>query len=223
MIADRFVHDTRFDPLHSAATEQQLYDQVYDWVNGEVRNEISVEIIHEDHIRRVEVSGTQLADKAQQRFKALRDALPDGAHVLVSARSATLPGLITGLNDAGYTTTMAANDAFASGCTKHIDLIRSPEAELKLITRLPYSLETRIKQPVTRTQTPTHLLIENHAVAIGSATAPLALQQDNKKVWLNAQEGVLVNGQPAIRETPLTPGDEIVHGERTYRLIVVEE
>ena len=34
LIADRFVRETRFDPLVTADTEQQLYNQVYDWISG---------------------------------------------------------------------------------------------------------------------------------------------------------------------------------------------
>jgi deoxyadenosine/deoxycytidine kinase len=32
LIADRFVQETRFDPLHTADSEQQLYNQVYEHV-----------------------------------------------------------------------------------------------------------------------------------------------------------------------------------------------
>ena len=221
VITDRFVQDTRFDPLHSAATEQQLYDQVYDWVNGETGNEIDVEIVHEGHIRRVEVSRALLAEKAQQRFKNLRDVLPGGAHVLLSSRSAKLPGLQTGLTDAGYTTSVAAADALINGCAKHIELIRSPVAELKLVTRLPHSLgESMVIEP--EELAPTHVLVGNSAVPILGNGSPLNFQQKKQQVWLPAREDVLVNGQRVTHEIPLNVGDEIVHGELSYRLIIVE-
>ncbi len=221
VITGRFVQDTRFDPLHSAATEQQLYDQVYDWVNGETGNEIGVEIIHEDHIRRVEVPRALLAEKAQQRFKYLRDVLPDGAHVLLSSRSAKLPGLQSGLTDAGYTTSVAAVDALANGCAKHIELIRSPVAELKLVTRLPHSLgESTVIEP--EELAPTHMLVGNSAVPIVGNDSPLDFQHKKQQVWLPAREGVLVNGQSVTHEILLNVGDEIAHGELSYRLIIVE-
>ncbi len=221
VITDRFVRDTRFDPLHSAATEQQLYDQVYDWVSGETGNEIGVEIVHEGHIRRVEVSRALLAEKAQQRFKNLRDVLPGGAHVLLSSRSAKLPGLQTGLTDAGYTTSVAAVDALTNGCAKHIELIRSPVAELKLVTRLPHSLgESMVIEP--EELAPTHVLVGNNAVPILGNGSPLNFQHKRQQVWLHAQEDVLVNGESVTHEILLNVGDEIVHGEQSYRLIIVE-
>lgn len=221
VITDRFVQDTRFDPLHSAATEQQLYDQVYDWVNGEIGNEIAVEIIHEDQIRRVEVPKALLAEKAQQRFKSLRDVLPGGAHVLLSSRSAKLPGLRSGLTDAGYATSVAAVGALANGCAKHIELIRSPVAELKLVTRLPHPRgKSLVIEPAELA--PTHILAANSAVPIVENGSPLNFQHKKQQVWLLAQEGVLVNGQSVTHEILLNVGDEIVHGEQSYRLIIVE-
>ncbi len=220
VIADVFVRMTRFDPLHSAATEQQLYDQVYDWVHSETTKEIAVEILHEGHTRRAEVSRTLLADKAKQRFKSLEDVLPDGAHVLLSSRSANLPGLIPALTDAGYTTSVAGIHALAEGCLNHIDLIRSSAGELKLITRLPHSQESMVIDRVA--PAPTHILVGNSAVPIASNDFPVKFEHKKRQVWLPAQEDVLVNGQTVTNELVLNAGDEIIHGELSCRLIVVE-
>ncbi|MCZ6643779.1 MAG: hypothetical protein O7F71_19565 [Gammaproteobacteria bacterium] len=220
VIADTFVRSTRFDPLHSAATEQQLYDQVYDWLQGEPANEICVEILHEGHTHRAEVSRTLLADKARQRFRNLGDVLPEGAHVLLSSRSADLPGLADTLTDAGYTTSTCAVHALAEGCANHIELIRSPVRELKLVTRLPHLQESTVIERVA--QAPTHILVGNNAVPIATNGLPLKLEHKKRQVLLRAQEGVTVNGQTVKDETVLNIGDEIMHGELSYRMIVVE-
>ncbi|MCZ6619863.1 MAG: hypothetical protein O7E57_17225, partial [Gammaproteobacteria bacterium] len=126
-----------------------------------------------------------------------------------------------GLTAAGYTTSVAAAGALPTGCANHIELIRSPEAELKLITRLPHALESKPVEPVALA--PTHILIGNRAVPIFGKGSPLQFQHRDRQVWLPAQEGVLVNELPVTVEIPLAPGDEIDHGELSYRLIIVRE
>ncbi|MDZ7825975.1 MAG: hypothetical protein U5R48_08160 [Gammaproteobacteria bacterium] len=44
-IADVFIRETRFDPLHDAATEQRLFDRLDDWITALVdRPEVQVEL-----------------------------------------------------------------------------------------------------------------------------------------------------------------------------------
>ncbi|MCZ6710278.1 MAG: hypothetical protein O7B25_07945, partial [Gammaproteobacteria bacterium] len=122
VIADRFVRDTRFDPLHAAETEQQLYDQVFDWVTSDdVPNaEMGIDVNYRDQVRRVELPRALLRLVFEQRFGKLRDGLPDDAHVVLSARSARLPGLKQFLDHQGHEFAVLGVNALAQGCAANM-------------------------------------------------------------------------------------------------------
>ena len=140
LLADRFVQDTRFDPLHAADTEQQLFDQLYDWAQsgrrGEpVEGEFAAEIRHGGHERRVQVPGDALRGKLVQRFRQLAQKLPDGARLLAAPRTAALPGLMAGLAELGIQADRLPADALGRGFARHADRIAA--GQLRLVDRLP--------------------------------------------------------------------------------------
>jgi hypothetical protein len=235
VISDRFVRDTRFDPLHAAQTEQQLYDQVFDWVTSEdvPAAEIAIEIKYGDHVHRAEFPRTLLEDKAQRRFSKLRDGLPEDAHVVLSARSARLPGLEQFLARHGHEFTVLASDALAQGCAANISQICSPNGHLRLVSRLaltglhepqssaakPPGSAASVQQPATR---PTHALSNNVAIAISASSQQLPLNDTKAGVYLDVAENLLLNGNPTSERTRLNVGDEISTGERVFVMIRVE-
>ena len=180
LVGDRFVQDTRFDPLHAADTEQQLYDQLYGWALSGWRGaaagvsmrgitpthsavkgaDPTVEIRHGGHERRVQVSAASLRGKLMQRFQQLTRKLPTGARLLVAPRSAALPGLLPGLAELGIQAEGLAADALVQGFSRHAARIAS--GALTLVSRLPCG---GLKpEPVAdeRSQA-THVLFENRA------------------------------------------------------------
>lgn len=233
VIADRFVRDTRFDPLHAAETEQQLYNQVYDWVTAGPaggRAEIGIEIDYRDHVRRVELPRSLLEDKAQQRFVRMREHLPAAGHVLLSARSARLPGLTQFLTNEGYPFSVLDSAAAAHGFEANVAHIRSPDGALRLVSKLP---ATPIPEAVTvrsapdpapepDLQRPTHTLAEASAVAIGSAAQPLVLSENEGGVYLEPGAQLQLNGNAVTEPVRLKIGDEVRTGARRYLMIRVE-
>ena len=236
VIADRFVRDTRFDPLHAAETEQQLYNQVYDWVLGPGSEtatspaaEISIDIEHQDHVRHVDVPRSVLEDKAQQRLQRITDVLPHGSHVTLSARCAGLPGLQHALSQAAHPITVLHEQALATACVRYADSIRSSDGQLRLIRRLPHGqdLTPDTASATTEAHAPTHLLDCHTAMArpitTSAATLPLALGVTADGVFLaDTDASVLVNGEALSTNRKLSSGDQISHGEARYQLIIVE-
>jgi hypothetical protein len=225
------VRDTRFDPLHAAETEQQLYNQVFDWVteSDATRTEIGIEIDYRDHVRRVELPRSLLEDKAQQRFAPLRDAIPEAAHVLLTARSARLPGLKQFLARHGHEFTVLASGALAQGCVANMEQLRGVDGQLRLVSRLPHTSGTPSTHvgasdaaPAPETGRPTHTLANASAVAIDAARQPLALSESEGGVYLEPGAKLLVNGQPVTAQTRLNIGDEINSGELRFLMIRVE-
>jgi len=185
VIADRFIRETRFDPLHAAATEQQLFNQVFDQVwSGTAAAELAFELTQGDHTRRVELSRQLLEDKGAQRFHAIVERVPAGAHLLLTARSANLPGLSRALKQAGLTFSVLPDGAVAAGCERHLAEIVPADGELRLVTRLPADL-------VPNTRAPATTVADAATTAPAPATAPMTAP-------MTAPAG----GIPAAAETP---------------------
>ena len=222
LLADRFVQETRFDPLHTADTEQQLYNQVYDWVNGaHLRNEVAFEVRHGEQQRRVEVTRPQLEAKAQQRIDRLIDALPARKDIVLSARAARLPGLSRRLQSAGFQVTALAGDAVAAGCNEHLALVRTVDSELRLVSRLPHEHAVSTSQDRS-VPSPTHLLYEHRAQAFGSPDCPVAVRMNEDGPWVVAHPGMTLNGQPLAADERLGLGDVITVGTARYTAIRLE-
>lgn len=223
IIADRFVQETRFDPLHTADTEQQLYDQVYDWARGaHQRSEVSVEVVHGQQQRRVELSRSQLEQKAQQRIDRLIDALPDCPALVLTARAALLPGLSSRLKSAGFQLVLLAADAAARGSADHMDQVRTVDSELRLVGRLPHGHPTTADEG-SAAPVPTHLLSGATARPLSSPTLGMALRETADGVWLVAAAGLTVNGRPLEADRRLVTGDVIANGNRTFTAIRLED
>ncbi len=90
VIADEFVHKTRFDPTHSGECEQQMLNQVYAWcTHNEIQPRVQIE--HGGTERQIEVSHKDLHNKLRQRLSALE--LNSGDIVALTNRSQHIPGL----------------------------------------------------------------------------------------------------------------------------------
>ena len=133
LVADRFVQDTRFDPLHAADSEQQLYDQLHLWAERETLSELAVEVRQDEATRQVRVSAIALRDKLVQRLATVADKVPAGARLLVAPRSAALPGLIEGLEMLGIEAARLPSDILARAMKQRLGGVDG----LKWITALP--------------------------------------------------------------------------------------
>ena len=220
LIADRFVRETRFDPLVTADTEQQLYNQVYDWMNGHHNTDITVDIQHADQRRRVEVQRTALEQKAAQRYTRLLESLDGGVGILLSGRTSRLPGLLGCLRGAGLSVNVMSIDAVTEGCTRHLEEIHCGGGDLHLITRLPHGHSPVAPIPVVDAQ-PTHLLHDNRACTPETCSG-LPLRVDEGGLWLRPAPGVTVNGIKRGEEVRVQLGDVIDTAAGSYRAIRVD-
>ncbi len=91
VIADEFVHKTRFDPLHAGHSEQQLFDQVMAWLALPELKDQRVTMVNGESNRDIEISRQLLVEKLRQRLRSF-----DFAHVdtlVITTRVAGIPGL----------------------------------------------------------------------------------------------------------------------------------
>lgn len=222
VIADRFVRETRFDPLHAAATEQQLFDQLYSWVDGgAAAPELAIEIRHGDHSPRVELGRTVLEEKATDRLQQLTDAIPRGAQVHVSARAARLPGVRRVLQQMGVSAETLPDDALPRGCLQHLDRIIARDGDLRLITRLPRASSATATEPdpEAAAAAPTHALSRHEAWPLENG--PLPVHRSGDRLLLDAGPDLRVNGQALSAPHSLAVGDRVTVGGQDYLLITV--
>ena len=221
VIADRFVRETRFDPLHAAATEQQLFDQLYGWVEGgAAAPELAIAIHHGQHTPRVEIGRALLEDKATERLQPITDAIPGGAQVHVSARAARLPGVRRILQQAGATVETLPDDALPRGCLEHLQRIVSSDGDLRLITRLPRAAAAPAPDPAAAAPAPTHALFRHQAWPLESG--PLPVRRAGEALLLDAAPDLRVNDQPLVGPHTLACGDQVSAGGRDYLIIAVQ-
>ncbi len=223
LITDRFVSTTRFDPLHTADTEQQLYSQVYEWLNGPRRvSELSVIVAHGGSERSVEIAVADLEAKALSRYRGIVDAAGRGAHVMLSARAFRLPGLVAALKQAGCATEPLPASAVGDGCAGNLALIVGDGEQLRLIRALPHEHDTPIVaanlQPGAAIAG--HLLLNNTAQAIHEVDG-LNSEDRSGEPWLLPGNDIRVNDQQLEQPVALRPGDQVTFAQRSYTAIVV--
>lgn len=135
--AELFVRATRFDPLHSAAAEQELYRRLDDWLAGLARGG-SAEIVFagraiETTLGELEPATAALRERTRELVRAARRA-GERPTLLVSHRLAPLPGVLRSLGEA----TVLAAGAAAEGALRVRDAVLTPgEDALTFVIRLP--------------------------------------------------------------------------------------
>ena len=97
-LSEKFVKETRFDPLHSGPTEQRLYDSMPDILDSLRENErglMVLESVHREHS--IEIGREEMAEAASFVYRSLielaRSLAGENEPILrISSRLAALPG-----------------------------------------------------------------------------------------------------------------------------------
>jgi len=171
VFTDAFIMQCRFDPLHSAEAEQQLYDLMPQWINRAMRQG---EVMAELDDRTAKVSLRQLQDASTpilSRVRAMVENLAgSGSVVFVSHRWAEIPG---GVQLAGRIHLLAHN-CIAQAVAKRWQEIHSETAALRLVNALSAAPANEVAVQVNSAAeaAATHLLFGHRALA---ARQPLFL------------------------------------------------
>lgn len=146
-IADRFIREYRYDPLHTAAGEQQLHDRLPAWIAQlNTETDIETELSAPQGDFRVRIQRSEFIAANQRRWQRLAEALNSTRYdnLLLSHRLASLPGVIDTLKAAGHDNivTLAA-DASLTACLAQGYAIAAAadttqgDTQLSFITALP--------------------------------------------------------------------------------------
>ena len=180
-IADRFIREYRYDPLHTAAGEQQLHDRLPGWIKQfNTQSEIEAELSAPQGDFHLRLQRSEFIAANQRRWQRLAEALAGTPYdsLLLSHRLSSLPGVLDSLEAAGHDNivTLAA-DATLAACLAQGEAIagavdnNKAEAQLRFITALPALSSFGEKQgPALKSQkqgTASHLLWGHRAYALG--------------------------------------------------------
>ena len=232
--SDLFIDQSRFDPLHHAETEQNLYNQIPKClVELKSSAESTLEIQFKDKRYQAKVSAESLLKKIKIHYEKIYQEITGHNNYLISDRLEILPGF-----SAPLTNKYAINETSVfRGCNINIDGIRSTESDVSFITSLPAAKSpvtsvNKTKQITNDIKTeklvlPTHILVNNRAYFInripmyvsangkvthqkdGNTHCSIALGQDSVDIHSESDITVFTNGNKVNGGTSVTIGDTI--------------
>ncbi|MGQ9425486.1 hypothetical protein ACXYTJ_07450 [Gilvimarinus sp. F26214L] len=182
VVADQFIDQSRFDPLHSAETEQALYDQLPTWMrhygkSGEQFLEVggkNIKLARETFIRAVEPLYRQIAERAG-------DLHGSGTQVLLSDRLDALPGLTDIFRQTLNSPAEALpGTAVFAGIEENQELIRGEPGQLSFVQALPARAKASAPAPAENSapeRHATHLLLGDRAYPVDEEPLYLDLRR----------------------------------------------
>lgn len=230
-IANVFLDSIRFDPLHSAATEQQAFDQVLTWVErGQLPQDARISVDIDGYSRNAEININQLIKQLSQQLDQL--SLTDANHLVLTPRAAKIPMLVDLLESRVASVCVSNNTIYFEQAQKLAQNFMPGQVErLNAHPLLDFgnsstpaitsgndldNADTTAEQ-VERGPA-THLLGDSAATAIINRTFEAFLDEDG---LLRPNAQVLVNGQPAS-QAKLKHGDQVSFAGIRWQAIRVE-
>ena len=221
MIADAFVKQSRFDPLHTAETEQMLLHRIPAWLDAASSGgTVSLGIEYQGVTHEAELESLQLIAAAAPVYQRIVSQLramyraDETPALQLTDRAARLPGLADMLRArVGGEVFLLEPGAPARGLLSRCRDLRAGD-QVSLIRQLPWdqsAIEIQAPEDVVSGGRPTHLLFENSAYSLNGKPLCLGSQAVAGERWIDlgaAMPGVsrkhcellVENGQCVVRD-----------------------
>ncbi len=176
LIADLFILNCRFDPMHHAETEQIVYNQIPNCLKQlSVHPEVQVEIQHRGVRNQIRLARTTLIERLDSFYQGVLQRLDPSCSILLSERTALLPGFASLIPEA---VSLDAGTLY-NGCQEHLSSITSSGPQLTFVTNLPSPMNPVIstKTPLSNKQTDTQTRQARQATHLLSSHCIYPLQQ----------------------------------------------
>jgi len=185
-VTARFIETTRFDPSHTARSEQALYDQLPHWVAA-LCDEAAIKVVLDTSGSPVELelSRGELVAAAASYYAELRDLIDptreggEPVGVFVSPRLAQLPGLCPALLELeGVEVIPVAASRVALAAFERLEELEPTQLQtraddVRLLTCLSWpeaaAVPTQPARPVPARELPTHIVLAGLAHPIPAA------------------------------------------------------
>ena len=248
-IADLFIQQSRFDPLHHAATEQALYNRLAQCLQELEREaDAVVEVEYENTRYQAQVNRERLVEALRPLYNKINAAIDPSCVSLMNKRLADLPAFLAHLAAAKVRAEVLDERAVFAGCKNYMLESNAADEGIYFVTQLKAAAT-----PTINTATPaaanrekisepgaTHILIDSRAHPLGQAPLYLSAQgalteskdlnslcsltlDDSVATLTPAGAVVYVNGQAVNGYAELKPGDIIsfAHSDHEFSLIRV--
>ena len=193
-IAEAFVQQSRFDPLHTAETEQALQDSILDWLAvAATQNTVAMEVDYRGISHKAELESLEFVTAAAPIYQDIVSNLRalyragDTPALQVSDRAARMPGLADTLK------ARVGGEVFLlePGATARGLIARTPDhrqgGTVSLVRHLPWD-QTRVTAESATKQAgsqPTHVLLGHRATAVGGSALVIGSQPADGERWLD--------------------------------------
>ncbi|UTW44140.1 hypothetical protein KFE80_06900 [bacterium SCSIO 12696] len=236
-VADQFIRQYRYDPLHTASGEQQLYDQLPQWLaTAREEPQIAVSLDTPKGDFHLNLMRDDLLACAQPRLKQLRQAVEaqrlNGESLYLSHRAAHILGLPQQLGDHR----VLPASAVLQGCLNNRSQICTDSDSLGFVSALTLEASTTADAPPAAVSavSPSHLLVGHRALPLGrqlglrnTAAGIEACDSDQAEVVLDNRGSQLqiqtVSGVSLSAPDSLQAGAVIEWQQQRLQLIVVAE
>lgn len=225
LVSATMVKRTRFDPLHDAATEQQLFDSLAGWArDAAVFGSASAALSKGAERFEVALTRDQFAQAGEslhrELVRLLHELRPAGAPValVVPSMVAHLPGLRAELEQFIDCELIGLPDGFAALATSKLDLPeRASSDPVRLLRRLPVSEQRDIATDASRDLlsnrqgergSPSHLLLNDQVYALRGEPLVIGRMPATGPRTIALSEGLA--GVSRRHCTLMSEGDEVV-------------
>ncbi len=196
VISEAFVKQSRFDPLHTAETEQLLLDRLGEWlVVASANDTVALEIDYRGIAHSAEIESLHLISAAAPVYQRIASQLraiyraEETPAIQLSDRAARMPGLADMLAArVGGEIFLLEPGATARGLLTRCRDMQRGDGGVTLIRQLPWDQSPvrieRDETPVVAGQ-PTHLLFGNTAYAIDRRALVMGSQPAGGERWID--------------------------------------
>jgi hypothetical protein len=196
VISDAFVKQSRFDPLHTAETEQLLLDRLGEWLGvASSSDRLALEIEFRGIAHSAELESLDLVAAAAPVYQRIASQLraiyraEETPAIQLSERAARMPGLADMLAArVGGEIFLLEPGATARGLLTRCRDMQHGDGGVTLVRQLPWDQSSvsidKGEAPVTAGQ-PTHLLFENTAYPIDARTLLMGSQPAPGERWID--------------------------------------
>jgi hypothetical protein len=198
VIADAFVQQSRFDPLHTAETEQLLLDRLSGWLAiASSSDKVSLDVEYRGISHSAELESLHLISAAAPVYQRIASQLraiyraEETPAIQLSDRAACMPGLADMLAArVGGEVFLLEPGATARGLVTRCRDMQRGDGGVTLIRHLPWDqtpVAIRKGEAPTAAGLPTHLLFDNTAFAIDGRPLSLGSQPAPGERWIDLQ------------------------------------
>ena len=199
VIAEAFVQQSRFDPLHTAETEQELYDNLPAWLAAAASQDtVPLELAYRGISHSAAVESLELVAAAAPIYHGIVSSLralyraDETPALQLSDRAARMPGLAEILAArVGGEVFLLEPGATARGLLTRCRELGHGDSAVSLSRHLPWdqaAIEVKQQTALTRGGQPTHLLFDSIAYPIDSEPLTLGSQPGTGERWVDFQQ-----------------------------------